>query len=219
MAEEKVAAAGTQPPVRLGFWARLWKRPESRWLLGIPLGGLLMLALGAIGLGTVNWVVHETSSTEFCLACHSHQLFIRPEYEASSHYRNEVGVRAGCADCHLTHDNWFKLMWTKIKVSTDVIGEASGEIGTQQKYNAHRGEMAQKVWRQMLADDSKFCRSCHSFQAMDLKAEPGSASHMHTKAIQQGKTCIECHQGIVHALPENQEQLWDQVLASVHRTK
>jgi nitrate/TMAO reductase-like tetraheme cytochrome c subunit len=200
-------------PQRSGFWGRLWARPKSRWLLGIPLGGLVMLGVGAAGLGSVNWVVHETSSTEFCFACHSHQQFIRPEYEASSHFKNAVGVRAGCSDCHLPHDNWFELMYTKALVSTDIIGELAGKISTKEKYEAHRGEMAQKVWTQLLANDSKFCRSCHSFQAMSLEAQGGMPARMHAKAMKSGQTCVECHRGIVHTLPENAEQLWNEALA------
>jgi nitrate/TMAO reductase-like tetraheme cytochrome c subunit len=170
-----------------------------------------MLLLGAVGLGGVNWVVHQTSSTEFCLGCHSHERFIKPEYEASSHFRNEVGVRAACADCHLPHDSWFELMLTKVVVSKDVFGELTGKISTQEKYEARRGAMAQTVWRQMLANGSKFCRSCHSFEAMDLTAQGGAPARMHKKAVQSGATCIECHRGIVHKLPANDDQLWAEV--------
>jgi nitrate/TMAO reductase-like tetraheme cytochrome c subunit len=204
-------------PTGSSFWSRLWARPKSRWLLGVPVGGLLMLGVGAVGLGSVNWAVHQTSSTEFCFACHSHQQFIRPEYEASSHFKNAVGVRAGCSDCHLPHDNWFELMYTKVLVSSDLVREIAGKISTKEKFEANRGEMAQKVWKQMLANDSRFCRSCHSFQAMDLKEQGGMPARMHTQAMQSGKTCIECHRGIVHALPENAEQLWTEAVAKTHR--
>jgi nitrate/TMAO reductase-like tetraheme cytochrome c subunit len=200
------------PPERKSLWSRLWAQPRKRWMLGIPLGGLLMLGVGAVGLGSVNWVVHETSSTEFCFQCHSHQQFIRPEYEASMHFKNAVGVRAGCSDCHLPHDNWFELMYTKALVSTDVFRELAGKISTAEKYEANRGEMAQKVWAQMLANDSKFCRSCHSFEAMSFDAQRPMPARQHRKAMASGKTCIECHRGIVHALPENQEQLWNEAL-------
>jgi nitrate/TMAO reductase-like tetraheme cytochrome c subunit len=208
MADDARDSAG-----RESLWTRLWARPRSRWLLGIPLGGLLMLLLGAVALGSVNWVVHETSTTQFCFTCHSHQQFIRPEYEASSHFKNEVGVRAECADCHLPHDNWFELMYTKLTVSADIIPELAGKIGTAEKYAAHRGEMAQKVWREMLDDDSKFCHSCHSFDAMNLQAQGRMPSRRHATAIGAGQSCIECHRGLVHALPENAEQLWNEALA------
>lgn len=203
-------------PIPASLWTRLWTRPKRRWLLGIPLGGLLMLGVGAAALGSVNWVVHQTSTTGFCFACHSHQQFIRPEYEASTHFKNAVGVRAGCSDCHLPHDNWFELMYTKALVSTDIVGELAGKLGTKEKYEARRGEMAQKVWKQMLANDSKFCRGCHSFQAMDIQAQGGMPARMHTKAMKDGMTCIECHRGIVHTLPEDAEQLWNEALAKAH---
>jgi trimethylamine-N-oxide reductase (cytochrome c), cytochrome c-type subunit TorC len=207
MASTQEGAVAERP----GLWSRIWRRPKNRWLLGVPLGGLLALILGAIGLGGVNWAVHETSSTAFCLSCHSHQQFIKPEYEASSHFKNEVGVRAQCADCHLPHDNWFELMFTKVLVSKDLIGEAMGKISTRERYEAHRGEMAQTVWRQLVANGSKFCRSCHNFEAMDLTAQGGATARNHKKAMQTGMTCVECHRGIVHKLPDNADDLWAKV--------
>ena len=160
--------------------ASIWKRPANKWLLGIPLGGLLAFGLGAIALGTMNFVLHASSSTEFCYTCHSHEAFIKPEYEASSHYINTSGVRAGCADCHLPHNNWFELVWTKAVVSLDIIPEVMGKLDTAEKYESHRTEMAESVWRQFKGNDSKFCRSCHSIDAMDLDAQGpihGQAAH------------------------------------------
>jgi nitrate/TMAO reductase-like tetraheme cytochrome c subunit len=184
-----------------GFFARLWRRPKSRWLLGVPLGGFLMLFAGAIGLGAVNYTLHATSSTEFCFMCHSHELNIRPEYEASSHFRNASGVQAGCADCHLPHDNWFETVARKIVVSADVIGEIRGVISTREKYEAHRGAMARKVWAEFEANDSRFCRDCHNMTAMNFDLQPRKASGTHKRAQEKGQTCIKCHKGIVHALP------------------
>lgn len=51
-----------------GWWARLWARPNSKWLLGIPLGGFLAVAVGAVALQTMNYTLHQTSKTEFCFA-------------------------------------------------------------------------------------------------------------------------------------------------------
>ena len=74
--------------------SKWWRRPKARWLLGIPLGGFIAFGLGAIALGTTNAVLHATSTNEFCFSCHSHDAFIRPEYEASSHFSN-VGLPSG----------------------------------------------------------------------------------------------------------------------------
>lgn len=180
----------------------IWARPRSKWLLGIPLGAVIAFGLGAIALGTTNYVLHATSSTDFCYTCHSHEQFIKPEYEASSHFSNLSGVRAGCSDCHLPHDNWFELVWTKMVVSLDIVPELAGKLDTAEKYEAHRAEMAESVWRQFKENDSKFCRSCHSIDAMDLDNQERRTARQHSGAAEDGETCIDCHYGIVHREPE-----------------
>jgi nitrate/TMAO reductase-like tetraheme cytochrome c subunit len=195
------------------MWAKLWRRPDSKWLLGIPVGGFLALVLGAVLLGTMNWTLHKTSETDFCYTCHSHEAFIKPEYEASSHFRNQHGVRAGCADCHLPHDNWFELVRTKIVVSFDIIPELHGKIETAEKYEAHRAEMAQTVWREFKENDSKFCRGCHTFNAMDFEQQDRRAARRHQEAGEKGETCIDCHYGIVHKEPDNASELMREIAA------
>ncbi len=192
-------------------WSRLWKQPSQKWLLGIPVGALIAFGIGAVALGTMNYALHATSSTEFCYSCHSHENFIKPEYEASSHFINQAGVRAGCADCHLPHDSWFQLVWTKAVVSLDVIPELMGEIDTAEKYEDHRARMAESVWRQFKDNDSAFCRSCHSLEAMDLDAQGRKVARRHSKAEERGETCIDCHYGIVHAEPENADDIIDRL--------
>lgn len=193
--------------------SKLWQKPSSKWLLGIPLGGFVAFFVGAIALGTTNYVLHETSTTEFCYVCHSHDAFIRPEYEASSHFRNVSGVSAGCSDCHLPHDNWFELTWTKMVVSLDIIPEMMGKLDTAEKYESHRAEMAESVWREFKDNDSKFCRSCHSIEQMDLEAQDRRTARRHAGAEENGQTCIDCHYGLVHKEPEDAEAIMERVQA------
>ncbi|MBT8130721.1 MAG: NapC/NirT family cytochrome c [Gammaproteobacteria bacterium] len=196
---------------RGGFWGK----PRSKWLLGIPVGGFVAFAVGAVALGTTNYVIHETSSTEFCFVCHSHDQFIRPEYEASSHFINTAGVRAGCSDCHLPHDNWFELVWTKAVVSLDIVPELMGKLDTAEKYESHRAEMAESVWREFKGNDSKFCRSCHSIAAMDLEAQGRSTARRHSSAQEKGQTCIDCHYGIVHKAPDNASEILERIASDL----
>ncbi len=46
------------------------------------------------------------------------------------------------------------------------------------------------------------CRNCHSSVAMDLQKQTQRAAEIHTKYLLPGKaTCIDCHKGIAHELP------------------
>lgn len=193
----------------------IWKKPSKKWLLGIPIGGFIAFGLGAVALGTTNYILHETGKTEFCYTCHSHEAFIKPEYEASSHFQNAAGVRAGCSDCHLPHDNWFDLVYTKMVVSLDIVPELMGKLDTAEKYEAHRAEMAENVWREYKEDDSAYCKHCHSFDAMDLEAQERRTARQHKKAIDGEGTCIDCHWGLVHKAPEGAEEILERLTAEM----
>lgn len=179
---------------------RLWSWPRSRWLLGIPIGGFLALGAGAVALGALNGLLHATSTNEFCYSCHSHEQFVKPNYEASSHFANARGVRAQCADCHLPRGQ-IALILKKIAVSTDIIPEFLGKLDTAEKFEAQRAAMAERVWEEYRANDSAYCRHCHSIEAMDLEAQNDIVAGLHASAGERNMTCIDCHRGIVHGLP------------------
>ena len=55
----------------------------------------------------------------------------------------------------------------------------------------------------MEKDDSAVCRHCHDVSAMDTKVQAMSAVSEHEAGFAEGKTCIDCHKGIAHRLPES----------------
>jgi cytochrome c-type protein NapC len=124
------------------------------------------------------------------------------ELEEHVHWKGRTGVHAGCADCHVPKE-FFPKMKAKILAAKDVWHELIGTIDTPEKYEAHRLDMAQRVWAKMKATDSRECRSCHSFEHMDLSLQDRFARRKHEKATERGETCIDCHKGIAHKLPEN----------------
>ena len=65
--------------------------------------------------------------------------------------------------------------------------------------------MASRVWAKMKATDSRECRSCHDFAHMALDTQSRSARARHSSAPDKGETCIDCHQGIAHTLPDEPE--------------
>jgi cytochrome c-type protein NapC len=55
----------------------------------------------------------------------------------------------------------------------------------------------------MKANNSLECRNCHEFEYMDFTRQSKRAAHMHSSMVTSGeKTCIDCHKGIAHRLPD-----------------
>lgn len=202
MSEEKEQEQGK--PKQSSFLQKLWQRPSKWFLFGIPLGGFIMLGVGAAGLGTLNFVIHETSSLEFCISCHEMENYVFQDYKKTSHYQNASGVRAVCADCHLPEAWGPKVLRKTQKGFTEIPAKILGTISTQEKFEAKRLEMAERVWHEMKESDSQECRNCHNLEHMALDKQSRTAGKRHTmeRKLEKGETCIDCHKGIVHPLPE-----------------
>ena len=54
-----------------------------------------------------------------------------------------------------------------------------GTIDTPQKFEAHRLEMAERVWTSMKQNDSRECRHCHDVTAMDQQQQGRTAQKQH----------------------------------------
>jgi len=120
------------------------------------------------------------------------------------HYKNASGVRAICSDCHVPKP-WIQKVARKIQATFNELPHTiMGTIDTKEKFEAHRLEMAENVWAGMKATDSRECRNCHALETMELKHQDKSARKKHTleRKLKKGETCIDCHQGIAHSLPE-----------------
>lgn len=160
----------------------------------------LLLLAGFAGSIGASMVLDSTNTTEFCTSCHSMQ-WNQAEWEDSLHFQNAAGVRAGCADCHVPQALG-PALGAKLIAARDVWGEITGIIDSKDKFEAHRWHMANRVWERMAANDSRECRSCHSFAAMDFTEQDRSAKRKHHRASETGdKTCIDCHKGVAHKLP------------------
>lgn len=187
-----------------GWIKRSWvwfRSPSSRWALGSLIGGGFVAGIAFVAV--FNTSLYVTGTDQFCgYACHSMREFVAPEWEASSHFTNRSGVRAGCADCHLA-EQFVPKMQRKIRAAwTDVPGELFGWISTREKFEARRLHMAEVVWAEMKANDSRECRSCHANAYMDFAAQSTRARNAHEDASKAGETCIDCHKGLAHRMPD-----------------
>jgi len=185
-----------------GFWAKL-KRPSTKYsLLGLLSVGFIS---GIFFWGGFNTAMEATNTLEFCISCHEMKDNVYQEYKTTIHYSNRTGVRAYCSDCHVPKD-WGHKMMRKIQASKEVYGKITGVIDTPEKFEGHRLEMATREWDRMKKSDSRECRNCHSFGAMDIEKQKLRASKMHKIGQDEKKTCIDCHKGIAHKKPKGMKE-------------
>mgnify|MGYP000524815018 FL=1 len=156
---------------------------------------------GVIFWGGFNTAMELTNTEEFCTSCHEMRDNVYMELQSTIHYSNRSGVRAICSDCHVPH-NWTDKIARKMQASKEVWGKIFGTIDTREKFEAHRLQLAQNEWTRLKANDSLECRNCHEFDSMDFTRQSKRAAAQHSSALAAGeKTCIDCHKGIAHKLP------------------
>jgi len=187
------------------MWAlikRTWaiiRRPSVHYSLGfLTLGGFIM---GVVFWGGFNTALELTNTETFCTGCHEMHDNVFQELKQTIHYSNRSGVRATCPDCHVPH-RWTSKIARKMQASKEVWGKIFGTINTREKFLEHRLELAQNEWSRLKANDSLECRNCHSAESMDITRQSARAVEAHERFLFTGeRTCIDCHKGIAHQLP------------------
>jgi cytochrome c-type protein NapC len=175
-------------------------------------GTAISVVIGAVLLGIVmtsgfHALLGATNHESFCVSCHEMQINYQ-EYKGTVHFKNRTGVRATCPDCHVPRDFGPK-MAAKIRAAKDVWHHLLGTIDSKEKYEAYRLKMAEAVWEKMEETDSRECRACHSVESMAFEEQQGRAARKHKTMTEKGKTCIDCHKGVAHELPEDYEEAKD----------
>jgi nitrate/TMAO reductase-like tetraheme cytochrome c subunit len=179
----------------------LWSRIRNRAYWSVLAVGVVA---GIIFWGGFNTVLEATNTMTFCISCHEMRDNVYQEYKQTIHYKNPSGVQATCSDCHVPKP-WVYKFIRKIQASNELYHKALGTINTPEKFEARRLYLAERVWASMRATDSRECRNCHDFNSMDLSEQDRYARKRHERAQAQGETCIDCHDGIAHHLPERPE--------------
>jgi cytochrome c-type protein NapC len=181
------------------FWGVIWTPAGTLGLGFLTLGGFLG---GVIFWGAFNTALEVTNTEAFCTSCHEMRDNVYEELSHTIHFSNRSGVRASCPDCHVPHE-WTHKIARKMQASKEVWGKVFGTIDTRQKFLEKRIELAQHEWARLKANDSLECRNCHSAIAMDLSKQAPRAASIHSQYLLTGqRTCIDCHKGIAHELPD-----------------
>jgi len=167
---------------------------QRRWIAIFALIALGVL-IGASGIIASTEINRATSSDAFCMSCHTMATVAAdPQFQKSRHRANNVGVVAGCSDCHIPTNNWFVETYTHLVSGIkDVIAEKTGNFSDPAVWNARRIVLANRARDAMRQNDAVTCRKCHVVSA--IRAPDGA----HAPLAQGQMTCVDCHS--VHAQP------------------
>ena len=175
-------------------------RPSARWsVFSILCLGIVLTLVGIIGFEAS---MAYSSTEDFCSnSCHEMTEHPYATLKNTSHFHNGSGVRPDCAACHIPKP-FIPKMIRKIEASREVWGHITGIIDTPEKYAAHVPAMKAREVARLRANDSAECRNCHDVEHMIPALQSAKARQYHQAMKQNGKTCIDCHQGIAHSYPE-----------------
>jgi cytochrome c-type protein NapC len=191
---------GDKPGIVVRYW-RLLRRPST-----IAMGLVLAFGFfsGIVFWGGFNTTLDLTNTEQFCISCHEMKDNVYVEYTTSIHYSNRSGVRATCSDCHVPHE-WTDKIVRKVEAIKDIWGTLTGKIDTREKFQAYRLTMAKREWARFRANDSLACRNCHDQSYFNFASQDHRSAYMHEHMLKQGSfTCIDCHKGIAHTIPETE---------------
>ncbi len=185
---------------RIRRFAAVLTGPSRHYSLAfLTFGGFIA---GIIFWGGFNTALELTNTETFCVGCHEMRDNVFAELKSTIHYTNRSGVRATCPDCHVPHE-WTNKIARKMQATKELYGKIFGTISTREKFLEKRLELAKHEWARLKSNDSLECRNCHAFSYMDFTAQSKRAAGQHEKYLASGeKTCIDCHKGIAHQLPD-----------------
>ena len=134
-------------------------RSGRRRILWIFTGAVFFVFLGVALAALTNHAVMWSSSEQFCgTTCHS-MTWAAAAYHQSTHYINNVGVRATCGDCHIPYDSghataaeYVKLLLFKAdRGAKDYWYESKKSIATKEEWDKRRPELSKYFENYLIA--------------------------------------------------------------------
>ena len=173
------------------------------------LGKRQLVAVGAVvvvvGLLAFEPVTRNLiAQDDLCTYCHVATEY-RPEVRLSgskfhplSTSENYLDQQARCIDCHLPSGFFSSIAaYTHFVSLTDLFGHFRYRTAERSgMWLPPRQVAAYRVRDRLFEYDSETCRGCHIEAQIEPKRERGKNAHK--KALDESKTCIECHYNEKH---------------------
>lgn len=130
-----------------------------------------------------------------CAECHAYPF---EEYKQSPHAVNKREVSPGCLGCHTPHSVRQFLTWKFFYLNKGGWGESpfheiSSGLRDIPAWEELRVELASRVRKEMVAENSAKCKVCHKPEGEWFKK---LGTHLTEEA--KSKTCVQCHYNLVH---------------------
>ncbi|MEJ0078806.1 MAG: NapC/NirT family cytochrome c [Alphaproteobacteria bacterium] len=161
------------------------------------------LFAGIVFWGAFNTALELTNTETFCTSCHEMRENVFEELKTTIHYSNRSGVRAHCPDCHVPH-NWTDKIARKMQASKEVWGKIFGTIDTRRQVprSPARACLARVGAHEGRTTRSNAATATRPTRWISPKQSPRAADTAPAAAVHRQKTCIDCHKGIAHHLPD-----------------
>jgi nitrate/TMAO reductase-like tetraheme cytochrome c subunit len=136
--------------------------------------------------------VHLTGTPEFCMICHEMRVVGEQGWMRSAHYRNDAGVVAKCADCHIPPEP-VAMLWVKMRDGTkDIAAHLFGESDPMKMDWEH----LRKVAREKISDSS--CMRCHENLTPYGAPLTMQLAHRRYQRMDEHIGCLDCHRRELH---------------------
>jgi len=167
------------------------------------------IAIGVIIALIIVWIIaYEPVTRKFvaqdavCNYCHLPWEFNPDERLTATKPHQSIheqkGSQATCVDCHLPEGWWnATYAYTHFLSFTDLFGHLRDRDAERAgDWIPPRAATAYRVRDRMYEYDGNTCRTCHIESEIKFTRERGVNAHK--LAIKEQKTCIECHNNLVH---------------------
>jgi cytochrome c-type protein NapC len=188
---------------------------SKRRLIPFFLAASGFVFLGVLLVALTNEAVMWTSSDQFCgKTCHS-MTWATAAYQRSLHYKNQVGVRASCGDCHIPYDSshatateYAKLLMFKAhRGAKDFWNEIHKTIATEQEWEKRRPELRATFEAYLKKHNSITCRGCHQLDSFRGPRNPMKLLIHQNILKADDTTCLSCHRNVGHVYEEPDRKL------------
>ena len=199
---KKETAPEKNNPSRFGRMQAWWYR-EFRRIIGAWVFVLVVICVGALTLGALDFTDYVFSRNTFCgNVCHVMESTVYQELQTSKHWNTPTGVRPTCAKCHVAGRLTFAMI-DHFLGTGELFVNLTHDFSKPGSFEKFRPDAANRERFKMLENNSETCRSCHIMEAIKPKRVRGQNAH--ADAMKKNVPCIACHYNLVHKQVEPSE--------------